>query len=504
MRRSMWYITRGREKVCPPDWRSSAASPQQPNLGSYSLVPRESTLATATFRGARSLSLLGILMANCGLAVGGEVTSAARSERPPNVIIIFTDDQGSLDMGCYGSLDLKTPHMDALADRGIRFTQFYAAAPVCSPSRAGLLTGRYPKRAGVPGNVSSMHGKPGMPPEQLTIAELLKEAGYATAHVGKWHLGYNEDTMPNNQGFDYSFGHMGGCIDNYSHFFYWNGPNRHDLWRQGQEVFEDSKYFPELMVAEASTFMDRHRDHPFFIYFAMNVPHYPYQGHARWLEYYREEQVEYPRDLYNAFVSTQDEYVGKLVAKVDELGLRGETIIIFQSDHGHSTEQRAHHGGGNAGPFRGAKFSLFEGGIRVPAIISWPGQLAEGRVERRVAHSCDWMPTIAAACGIELADTDVDGKNILPMIRDNASSPHKLLHWTIGNSWAVRDGDWKLLGNPRDTSNKGPLDEGDQLFLVHLARDEGEMKNVAQEQPEIVKRLKRVHDEWSASVSESE
>ena len=126
--------------------------------------------------------------------------------------------------------------------------------------------------------------------------------------------------MPNKQGFDYSFGHMGGCIDNYSHFFYWNGPNRHDLWRQGQEVYEDSKCFPKLMVTEASAFMDRHRDDPFFIYFAMNVPHYPYQGHARWLEYYLRQQVAYPRNLYNAFVSTQDEYLGKLMAKVDELG----------------------------------------------------------------------------------------------------------------------------------------------------------------------------------------
>ncbi len=426
--------------------------------------------------------------------------TTAHAERQPNVIIIYTDDQGSLDMGCYGSHDLQTPHMDALADRGIRFTQFYAAAPVCSPSRAGLLTGRYPVRAGVPGNVSSMQGKPGMPAEQTTIAEMLRAAGYETAHIGKWHLGYNKDTMPNNQGFDYSFGHMGGCIDNYSHFFYWNGPNRHDLWRQGQEVYEDSKYFPELMVAEAGAFMERHRNDPFFIYFAMNVPHYPYQGHASWLEYYDKQQVEYPRNLYNAFVSTQDEYIGKLIAKVDELGMRENTIIIFQSDHGHSTEQRAHGGGGNAGPYRGAKFSLFEGGIRVPAIISWPGTLAEGKVEPRIAHGCDWMPTIAALCGIGLAD-DIDGKNIAPMLREDKSSPHGVLHWTTGNSWAVRDGEWKLLGNPRDTANRGPLGESDRLFLVNLAQDVGEMTNLSDQHPEMTQRLKRKHDQWWDSVS---
>ncbi len=426
---------------------------------------------------------------------------AASTKRRPNVIIIYTDDQGSLDMECYGSKDLKTPHMDALARRGIRFTQFYAPAPVCSPSRAGLLTGRYPVRAGVPGNVSSMQGKPGMPTEQVTIAEMLRKAGYATAHIGKWHLGYTKETMPNGQGFDYSFGHMGGCIDNYSHFFYWNGPNRHDLWRQGQEVYADGEYFPALMVEEAGRFMEQHREAPFFIYFAMNVPHYPYQGSAQWLDYYRKQGVEYPRDLYNAFVSTQDEYVGKLIQRVDALGLREHTVIIFQSDHGHSTEQRAHFGGGNAGPYRGAKFSLFEGGIRVPAIISWPGRLDEDRVEHGVAHGCDWKPTIAALCGVELIDKETDGKSLVPMIRDRADSPHELLHWTIGNSWAVREGNWKLLGNPRDTSNRAPLEENDRLFLVSLEEDIGETKNLAQKHPETVRRLKSLHDAWWESVS---
>ena len=162
--------------------------------------------------------------------------------------------------------------------------------------------------------------------------------------------------------------------------------------------------------------------------------------------------------------------------------------------------QRAHGGGGNAGPFRGAKFSLFEGGIRVPAIISWPGELAEGRIEQRVAHSCDWMPTIAALSGVGLAGAEVDGKNLVPMIRDNKSSPHGVLHWTTGNSWAVRDGDWKLLGNPRDTANRGPLGETDRLFLVNLAQDVGEMKNLSDQHPEVVKRLERMHGEWWASV----
>ena len=279
----------------------------------------------------------------------------------PNVIIIFTDDQGTLDAGAYGSDDLVTPGMDALAERGVRFSQFYAAAPVCSPSRAGLLTGRYPARAGMPGNAGSEKGRAGMPASEVTIAEMMKSAGYTTAHIGKWHLGYTPETMPNGQGFDYSFGHMGGCIDNFSHFFYWNGPNRHDLWQNGEQIYRDGAFFPDLMVEEAHAFMETHRDDPFFIYFAMNAPHYPYQGEEEWLEYY--DDLPYPRNLYAAFLTTLDARIAQLVDKVDELGLRENTLIIFQSDHGHSMEVRAHSGGGNAGSYRGAKFSLFEGGF---------------------------------------------------------------------------------------------------------------------------------------------
>ena len=183
------------------------------------------------------------------LAAGLSPPSRA-AERRPNVIVILTDDQGAADAHCYGAQDLQTPAMDGIAARGVRFTQFYSAAPVCSPSRAGLLTGRYPLRAGLVGNASCRKGDPGMPP-QATLAKMFKAAGYATAHIGKWHLGFTPETMPNSQGFDYSFGHMGGCIDNFSHFFYWEGPNRHDLYRNGQEVYYPGRFFPDLMIEEA-------------------------------------------------------------------------------------------------------------------------------------------------------------------------------------------------------------------------------------------------------------
>ena len=423
----------------------------------------------------------------------------AAEARKPNVLIILTDDQGSVDAGCYGAEDLETPNIDALSNRGVRFTQFYAAAPVCSPSRAGLLTGRYPVRAGVPGNVSSQRGNSGLPVEQVTIAETFKAAGYATAHIGKWHLGYEPKTMPGGQGFDYTFGHMGGCMDNFSHFFYWNGPNRHDLWRNGKEIHMPGRFFGDLMVEEATAFIEKHQKQPFLMYYAINMPHYPYQGDPHWLGHYRD--VKYPRNLYNAFVSTFDARIGKLLAKVDALGLREETIVIFQSDHGHSTEVRAHLGGGSAGPYRGAKFSLFEGGIRVPAIISWPGHLPAGEVRHQMAHSCDWLPTVAELCDVPLLQQDIDGLSITSLIRSAAAkSPHKVTHWTIGNSWAVRSGDWKLIGNPRDTSNKGPLGKDDKLFLVNLKRDKTEMTNLAARHPDEVQRLKTLHDRWQTSL----
>ncbi len=424
--------------------------------------------------------------------------SASAADRP-NVIFILADDQGSVDLGCYGSKDLETPHTDALAARGVRFTQFYSAAPVCSPSRAGILTGRYPVRASVPGNCASQPGAKGaLPPEEITMAEMFHAAGYATAQIGKWHLGYTPETHPLKQGFDHSFGHMGGCIDNYSHFFYWSGPNRHDLWRNGVEVFHDGEFFPDLMVKEASRFIEANRAKPFFLYYALNSPHYPYQGDAKWLERFKD--LPYPRNLYAAFVAAQDERLGLLFAKLDEFALRENTLIVFQSDNGHSTEERAHFGGGSAGGYRGAKFSLLEGGIRLPAIITWPGRLPHGEARDQLAHACDWLPTLAELCEVPLPDKPLDGRSLVKVLTDgSASSPHegKSLHWQVGEGpkadWAVREGDWKLIGRSRDTSD-GESKEVLENFLVNLADDPAETTNRASENPEVLERLKRLHE----------
>ena len=408
--------------------------------------------------------------------------------RKPNGIVIFTDDQGTVDMNCYGAKDLVTPNMDGLAKRGVRFTQFYSAAPVCSPSRVGLMTGRTPQHGGLNGNVPL--DSVGMPSQQITIAEKLKEGGYATAHIGKWHLGHHKETIPNAQGFDHSFGHLVGCIDNYSHFFYWSGPNKHDLWRNGKEVFHNGEFFPDLMVKEAGEFIDKNKARPFFIYFALNTPHYPYQGSPEWLDHYKD--LPYPRNLYAAFLSTTDDRIGALLKKVDDVGLTDDTIIIFQSDHGASEEVRAHKGGGSAGPHRGAKFSLYEGGIRVPAIISWPGTLPENKVRNQIATGCDWFPTIMELCEIPVATHKIDGKSLLPVIKsESETSAHKIFHWKSGNAVAVREGNWKLVMS------------GKKVELFDLPKDLGEARNLAKENPEVVERLRGKSVEYWFSIIQS-
>jgi arylsulfatase A len=413
----------------------------------------------------------------------------------PNVIIIYTDDQGAIDLNCFGSNDLVTPNLDELVKSGIKFTQFYGA-PICSPSRAGLLTGKTPQRAGVPSNVSSLSLDAGMPSEQYTMAEMFKNAGYKTAHIGKWHLGHAKDKQPNAQGFDYSFGHFVGCIDNYSHYFYWQGPNRHDLYRNGEEVFYNGQFFPDLMVKEASNFIEKNKNNPFFIYFALNTPHYPYQGTPQWLEYYRSKGISYPRDLYAAFISTQDEKIGELLQKLKDLDLLENTIVVFQSDNGFSTEERAHFGGGSAGRLRGSKFSLFEGGIRVPAAISWPGVIKSNEIRNQMAVNADWMPTLAELCGIDLDTKKLDGKSLVPLIQNNKmESRHAYgFCWQVGKHWAARKGNWKLLGNPYIRGEN--LAPEDSLFLVNLNNDQGETNNLANKYPEKVKELKNQFLIW--------
>lgn len=450
-----------------------------------------------------------------GLTLGGGTVQKPKS---PNVILIYSDDQGAVDLGCYGTRDILSPNIDKLAATGLKFTRMYAPSPVCSASRAGLMSGKIPARAGVPSNVSSRAGDPGMPASEFTIAEAFQAAGYKTGHFGKWHLGYTPETMPLGQGFEESYGHMGGCIDNYSHHFYWQGPNRHDLWHNGEEVFEPGKYYPELITDKCLDFIEENREKPFFIYLAYNTPHYPLQPTLKWMERYADiepEKVPFRnklpdgqnipdqaafnvRGLYAAFVSSMDEQVGRVIDTVEKLGLRDDTIIIFQADQGHSYEERTFWGGGSSGPFRGGKFSLFEGGIRVPSVVSWPKRIPQNEHCDELAFAGDWLPSLAALCEITLPKTlSLDGKDISGCILNKEESPHETLFWKHDNQWAIIKGDWKLYANAQDPSGIAPLSENDRKrLLINLKDDPGERTNLAEKHPEIVKELEDIRTKY--------
>lgn len=435
----------------------------------------------------------------------------------PNVVIFFTDDQGTLDAGCYGSDHLKTPNIDQLAATGVRFTQAYAHT-VCCPARAALLTGRHPQRSGVvnwtQGNMNSDKGI-NMALEELTIAEVLRGAGYRTALFGKWHVGSHRDHGPKKQGFDEFFGIRNGFIDNYSHYFL-HGSGYHDLYEGTQEVFADGKYFPEMMVERSLAFIEANRERPFFLYVPFNIPHYPEQAPERFREMYADTGDEGLRS-YGPMITVTDHYIGEIVGKLDELDLRKNTIVIFMSDNGHSEETfmrirvedhpsghpEGHFygasGAGNTGKWIGHKGTFLEGGIRVPAIVSYPARLPSGQVRDQIITAMDWLPTVFELCGIEVEESlpEWDGHSLLPILKSaEAPGPYGgVLHFAWRNDWMVRDGEWKLIG-------KGSRDGKKLSLSLHcLADDEPEVKDYAGEKPDLVKRLRARHEEWLGQVS---
>lgn len=429
-----------------------------------------------------------------GFSLASAAASAGTPAKP-NVILIYTDDQGTLDAGCYGAPDLHTPNIDSLASDGIRFTQFYAA-PVSSASRASLMTGQFSLHAGLTGNA----GYKGLPLEKETLAERMHDNGYQTACIGKWHLGSWKEYAPNSRGFDYFWGFLGGCIDSYSHFYYWGGPNMHDLWENDREIYEPGKFFARETMNHIQSYIDsRDKDSPFFLYWAINIPHYPLQPAEKWLDYYRE--LPSPRRMYAAFVSTFDEYLGELRIFLRSRGLDENTIIIFQSDNGHSTEVRTFGKGGYCGEYRGGKFSLFEGGIRVPAVISWPGHIPENEVRNQMAMNIDWFPTLAELCELDREGMDNDGKSLVPVIMDGtAASPHEVLHFDFEQQWAVRYGNWKLINNAIDVlpDDKNKVIEG--LFLSNVNIDPSERTDYKDKYPEVTEKLLSLRKEYEQSL----
>ena len=445
-------------------------------------------------------------------------------EGRPNFIVFYLDDLGFGDLGCQGSDTIRTPHIDDLAARGVRFRQWYSNSPVCSPSRAALLTGRHPMRAGVPDILGGSRGAPGLPPSEVTLASILRENGYRTALTGKWHLGVTPETTPMAHGFDEFFGFKAGCIDYYSHIFYWgafSGENPvHDLWENDEEIWDNGRYFTELITERAVDFIELRADvaasarsasipdaqsqEPFFLYVPYNTPHYPMHAPQQYLDRYPD--LPWDRQIMAAMVSAVDDSVGAIIAALDRHGLTDDTVIFFSSDNGPSTESRNwldgtpdKYYGGSAGVFRGHKGSLFDGGIREPGILCWPGGIPGGVESDEICATMDIVPTFLEIAGIDVPDEPaVDGTSILGVARGEAPSPHGELCWEYYGQLAIRRGPWKLVLDGKLDFGHGGADE---VHLSNLDDDPGERVNLAAQHPEMVDEMASAVRAWFAEVT---
>ena len=425
--------------------------------------------------------------------------------RPPNFVVIVTDDQGIGDVGCFGEPLARTPHLDQLASEGTRFTQWYSNAPICSASRAAIMTGKYPDRAGVVGALPSRPAwdVPGLRQDETTLANSLKKLGYRTAAIGKWHLGSAPHSRPLAQGFDEFFGWYSGWLDAYSHRYYQLGGSPgmifHDLWRNTEEVFEEPAYMTELLGREAAAFLGRQSaDKPFLLYLTFGAPHYSMMAPKRYLDRFP-ASMERDRRTHLAMVAAVDDVVGNLQAQLKTMGVDRDTVIFFQSDNGATREERASsygkpYEGGSNGKYRGYKQGLFDGGIHVPAILRGPG-VSVGKVWDRPMISMDLLPTFLSMAGAS-APSGIDGQNFLPVLRGEKPG-HEALFWSFNKGRAVRMGDWKLILNPPNFPGE---EVTAKMWLSNLEADPSERKNLVEGEGGRVAELTRRIRGWERDV----
>ena len=431
----------------------------------------------------------------------------------PNIILFLTDDQGYGDLSCMGCTDFRTPHLDALAHGGVLFTDWYSNSPVCSPSRAALLTGRYPGNAGVRSILAGHRTATGLPSHVPTLATALRDQGYATYMSGKWHLGLAEASRPHNHGFEHWFGHMAGCIDYYSHIFYWGANNpgpgispTHDLWQDGEEIWEDGRYFTELITEHAIEYgRDAARkEQPFFLYVPYNAPHYPMHAPEKYVDRFR--HLPWDRRIMAAMISAVDDSVGQILAEVERLGLGQDTMSVFTADNGPSRETRNWldgtldpYYGGSAGSLKGHKFSLYDGGIREPGILHWPAAVAGGQVLSEPVASMDVFPTALSAAGGDPSAFELDGTNLLPYVCDEQDPAPRDLFWEMGPQTAMRRGSMKLVLQGKLVEEAPPEDD---IHLADLSDDMGERINVKDRDPRLTQELKESAETWRAGIEE--
>ncbi|WP_075090881.1 sulfatase-like hydrolase/transferase [Haloferula sp. BvORR071] len=435
-----------------------------------------------------SYALLGLL---ASLAI------PAHAERKPNILVIVADDLGYGELTSQGfSKDIPTPNIDSIAKNGVRFTNGYVSGPYCSPTRAGLLTGRYQERFGHefnPGQATSEGEKIGLSLQETTIGNRLKTAGYATGWFGKSHLGNDPEFHPQKRGFDEFYGFLGGAHS------YVNAGQGQNAILHGTEPVKDPGYLTEAFAREASSFIEKKKAEQWFVYLPFNAVHAPLET----LEKYesRFSSIQDPkRRKFAALLSALDDNVGTVLNKVRDLGLEEDTLVYFFSDNGGPTPSTT---SGN-GPLKGYKAQTSEGGVRVPFFVQWKGKIPAGKVDERPVIQLDILPTSLAAAGVETDPAwKLDGVNLLPYLKgEKTEAPHEALYWRFGQQLAIRKGDWKLVKSVADENAKGGAGkasiEGAKLY--NLKDDIGEKNDLAAANPDKVKELSELWSHWNSEL----
>jgi len=416
------------------------------------------------------------------LWIGSSGLQAEAAERP-NLVIFYADDLGWGETGVQGNTDIPTPHIDSIAKNGVQFQQGYVAAAYCSPSRAGLLTGRYPTRFGHEFN--SVANVTGLHLQETTLADRLKSLGYATACIGKWHLGNGPDYRPTKRGFDEFYGTLANTP-----FFHPSNFVDSRISDDVQKINDDSFYTTDAYADRAVDWIDKNKSKPMFLYLPFNAQHAPLQAPQKYLDRFPNITDE-NRKLFAAMMSAMDDAVGRVLDSVRDIGQEENTLYFFIGDNGGPTQSTTSKNGG----LRGFKSTTYEGGPRVPFFAQWKGKLPAGKTYESPVQNLDVLPTIITAAGGQVDPTwKLDGVDLMPFLTgSNKSRPHETLYWRFGKQWAVRQGDMKLV-----VANGG----SGQPELYNLAADFGESKDLASAQPEKVKELQSLWNTWSAEQAE--
>lgn len=416
--------------------------------------------------------------------------AASVSVGKPNIILILADDLGYGTLGCYGNKEVKTPRIDQLAASGVRLTDFHSNGAMCSPTRAALMTGRYQQRcAWVPDDELSPVFREqrkenlaqrwawGISPKEVMLPAMLQHAGYHTGLIGKWHLGYDAAFHPMNYGFDEFRGYVGGNVDYHTHVAGY-GLKEVDWWRD-RKIQNEPGYTTDLLTEYATDFIERNKEKPFFLYFAQEAPHEPWQGRNADIK-------KTPAEAYKEMIEVIDESVGKIIAVLRKNNLDSNTLVIFCSDNGPAAPR----GFAANGLLQGKKGSMFEGGHRVPCIASWPGVIPAGTTNHQTVMTMDFLPTFAKLAGATIPVSHLlDGMDMMPLLQDVTGKSDRVLHWMHADAWAIRKGGWKLIGQ-----------KGNAQTLFNLNNDLSEKDNLIHENAETADELMEFHRQWMTEV----